>query len=325
MSKLSDYFDNNLPEEEIESVQRKLSELNDNPELEKNLQTLFDSIEINRQDDAEQAYYLLESKLFNKHTTRKTKHRLSYLALRIAAAMFIPVTLICGWLGYKVTDTNVELCEMTVPYGQTRQLVLSDGTTLHVNSGTKVIYPAEFKGKERKIFVDGEVVAEVAKNHRKPFIIKSGEISVKVLGTKFDLRSYNTDDNAEIILLEGSVNLSIESDNQAKDIKLVPGDLIQYDKVSGNVNIQKIAPESYKSFNENNALHFYNMTLSDIAKNLERVFGKRIVIMDNNLAQTRYFAYFTNNETLEQILSFINADKRIKVRNEGQTLYISPQ
>ena len=63
--------------------------------------------------------------------------------------------------------------------------------------------------------------------------------------------------------------------------------------------------------------------MHDIALDLERLFGTRIVILDEALAQTRYFAYFTNNETLDQIISAINSDRKMKISRRDGAVYLS--
>lgn len=91
---------------------------------------------------------------------------------------------------------------MISPYhtGMHQTLTLSDGTTLHVNSGTRVIYPSDFTENKREIFVSGELFADVAKDPDKPFIISAGDVHVQVLGTKFNLRAYENIETVEVAL-----------------------------------------------------------------------------------------------------------------------------
>ena len=89
---------------------------------------------------------------------------------------------------------------------------LPDGTQLHLNSGSCITYPSVFTGKERRIFVEGEIFADVAKNPRKPFIIQSGEVGIRVLGTRFNFKSYANTDCSEVLLVEGSVRFDINAE-----------------------------------------------------------------------------------------------------------------
>ena len=85
------------------------------------------------------------------------------------------VPLLCAvWLLYADRKPEAEWLEQQVPYGEMASLTLPDGTQLHLNSGSRITYPSAFTGKERRIFVEGEIFADVAKDPRKPFIIQSG-------------------------------------------------------------------------------------------------------------------------------------------------------
>ena len=104
---------------------------------------------------------------------------------RIAAVLVVP--LLCAfWLLYADRKPEAEWLEQQVPYGEMASLTLPDGTQLHLNSGSRITYPSAFTGKERRIFVEGEIFADVAKDPRKPFIIQSGEVGIRVLGTRFN-------------------------------------------------------------------------------------------------------------------------------------------
>jgi len=90
---------------------------------------------------------------------------------------------------------------------QTRNLTLPDGTLLTLNAGSRITWPDRFSGANREVFLDGEVVANVAKDSEHPFIIHSGEADIRVHGTTFDLKAYHDASILEIMLREGSVSL----------------------------------------------------------------------------------------------------------------------
>lgn len=224
---------------------------------------------------------------------------------------------------YATRQPEVEWFEKQVPYGEIASLTLPDGTHLHLNSGSRITYPSAFTGKERRIFVDGEIFADVAKDPHKPFIIRSGDVGIRVLGTKFNFKSYTNTDCIELLLVDGAVQFDIDTDTRKQQLRMEPGDLVLYDRVSNDINLSTFQPEHFKSFADNRAIHFFNLRMHDIALDLERLFGTRIVILDEALAQTRYFAYFTNNETLDQILSAINSDRKMKISRRDGVVYLS--
>jgi len=91
-------------------------------------------------------------------------------------------------------DTEVETLtynKLTIPYGKRFDILLSDGTTVFLNSGSSIKYPVKFiKGMNRQVFLDGEAFFEVAKDEKHPFIVDAQELNVEVLGTKFNVSSY---------------------------------------------------------------------------------------------------------------------------------------
>ena len=145
-------------------------------------------------------------------------------------------------------------------------------------------------------------------------------MQVRVLGTTFSIKSYDTNDCEEVLLMEGSVKLLLSS---GKSITMHPGNVVQYDRRSGQVNIDNFDVSTFKSFDEGGSIHFFNMTLSDIAADLQRMYGTRIVVADSDLAGTRFFAIFSNGETLYDILRTLNTEKRMKIEKKDQTIYLT--
>ncbi|MFV0505347.1 MAG: FecR family protein [Bacteroidales bacterium] len=123
--------------------------------------------------------------------------------------------------GNVTTTDGAMMNEIFVPFGSKMTLTLSDGSRVWLNAGSRFAFPQKFKGENRKVFLDGEGYFEVAKNTKKPFIVSSQRIDVKVLGTKFNLSTYGTDNSSETVLLEGSVEISGASDGAKGKVKTV--------------------------------------------------------------------------------------------------------
>lgn len=97
--------------------------------------------------------------------------------------------------------------QLIVPYGKRSVLTLSDGTRVWVNAGTRLIYPAKFDTRQREIYVSGEVYLEVVHHDEWPFIVRTNEMNVRVLGTKFDVSSYDKDATEHVVLVSGRVSV----------------------------------------------------------------------------------------------------------------------
>ena len=244
-------------------------------------------------------------------------------AQRIAAILFIPAVVGASLL-LSINRSNSEITwsEVSVPTGQTRELSLPDGSELVLNSGSRVTFPSKFTKKTRDVFFDGEVYANIAKNPKIPFIIHSKGIDVKVLGTTFDFKSYDYANYAELLLLEGSVQMEIERDGSKKTYQLSPGNLLQYQKDAGTIDRKSINVDSYKPFCEDRSIHFYNIPMKEIALELERKFDTRIVIRDKSIEETKFLAFFTNNETLDDIIASFCAGNSIKATTSNGVIFL---
>ncbi len=112
--------------------------------------------------------------------------------------------------------------QIIVPYGKRSRLLLSDGTQVWVNSGSRLVYPSEFYGDKREVFLEGEAYFEVSKNKSKPFFVRTERFQIKVLGTKFEVQAYNDEEYHNTVLLEGKVSLSKNQGLFRKEYELLP-------------------------------------------------------------------------------------------------------
>ena len=113
---------------------------------------------------------------------------------------------------------------LKIPYGKQFEVELSDGTIVHLNSGTTLRYPVAFlKNQNRKVFLTGEAFFEVAKDKAHPFTVSTQELNVEVLGTKFNASSYTEDVTTDIVLVEGKVALYKDKKENNNSVKLTPG------------------------------------------------------------------------------------------------------
>jgi len=258
------------------------------------------------------------SKNSSYHFARKA----SFYFTRCAAVLFIPaVVSLSVILAKQIKSSDTEWVEMCIPAGEKKQIALNDGTILTLNSGSRITYPKSFNGNKREIFFDGEVLADVAKNKKKPFIIHVSDIDITVLGTKFDLKAYEGTSTVGLHLIEGNVKFG----NSAATVSVAAGEYVKYNRDSKIIDKGKFDTTDWKSFTESTSLDFYKMTMKDIAKELGRIFGKDVIITDEELAQTKVLAWFSNGETLEDILDQLNMDGHMDIRNCNGSFYLSPR
>lgn len=320
LKKIQDYLSGKLGEEESLEVQLYLADHMEDPEVSALLESSFDSFRAEADSRTMRALWGTRKHLGIGRSQRNRGIIQYAVAVAITLLLAIPASLQLGWR-FKPAPVTVSWQECCVPLAQTRSICLSDGTKLTLNAGSRVTYPDRFTGDTREIFVDGEVLAEVAKDKEHPFIIHTGDANVRVYGTVFDLKAYRDASVLEVMLREGSVGLEIPSQGGCQEVRLTPGDLAQYDRAAGEVTLGTVA--NYRSFTDDGAFSFINLPLQDIASDLERSFGKRIVITDEAIASERFLAFFTNGESLDEILALLERNGNFRTTNSGDTYYIN--
>lgn len=312
------FLEGKLSEEESLEVQVYLSEHMEDPMVRELLDEQFDYGRAEADSSAERALSSVRKRL----GIDSQRRRIYWLAAAVAALLLaISASLHIGYKLHK-DPAPVAWNELTVPISQTREVTLPDGSRLTLNAGSRVTWPAAFTGDKREIFLDGEVMAAIAKDPDRPFIIHSGDADVRVHGTTFNLKSYRDATLMEVVLMEGSVSLVIPEGKDGREVRLTPGDIAQFDRRAGSVSLGKIATDGFKTFADNRSFSFINIPLKDIAADLERSFGTPVVVVDAKVASKRFLAFFTNGESLEEILKLLSRNGGLRIVHSDGTAYI---
>ena len=213
---------------------------------------------------------------------------------------------------------------LTVPYGKRFDIVLSDGTQVQLNAGTSIKYPVKFiKGNTREVFLNGEAFFDVANDTEHPFIVRANEINVRVLGTQFNVSSYPEDEFVTTVLLEGSVRINGPSDtHDPESLALTPGHKASWHKIDKNISVEKVDVSLYTSW-INGRLIFRHMPFKNIIKKLERQYN--VIITNNNKElDNELFTASFDVETIEQVFSSFNKNRRIKYHINDTQITIDP-
>ena len=196
--------------------------------------------------------------------------------------------------------------ELEIPFGKTFDVELSDGTMVHLNSGTKMRYPVKFLNSgKREVFIEGEAYFIVAKDKDHPFVVHADEVAVEVLGTIFNISSYNEDAEINTVLVEGSVKMS-NAITPNDNVMLKPGSKGSWHKAGYRISVEEVDVENYTGW-INGELVFRNSSFSNMAKKLERKYN--VSIQNNNLRlnEIKLNARFsTEIERIEDVLKSIS-------------------
>lgn len=159
---------------------------------------------------------------------------------------------------------------LLVPYGSHTSIVLADGSKVWINSGSKLRFPSSFAPEERRIKVEGEIYIEVAKDTSRPFYVETPQLTINVLGTKFNVSAYADDALQSVVLVEGKV---IVKANFNEDFVLLPN---QRFKLSGGISsIDDVNAYDYISWKDG-VLQFRGETMKYIIQRLSRYYNVTI-------------------------------------------------
>ncbi|MBC9796425.1 FecR family protein [Sinomicrobium weinanense] len=198
---------------------------------------------------------------------------------------------------------------LKIPYGKQFSVQLSDGTKVRLNAGSRLKYPVPFaKGKERRIFLEGEAYFDVAHDAEHPFVVTLNNLNVKVLGTAFNVSDYREDRVSEVVLVRGSVRLQFVDDSVArnKEMMLTPGDQAIYSKSGHTVKTKKVNTDLYTSW-INGLMVFRDIPFEIMLKKLERHYN--VVFRNNNqkLANEKFSATIDlENDDINTVLEYFN-------------------
>jgi len=177
----------------------------------------------------------------------------------------------------KITLENVEnqvpvFNTLIVPAGKRSNLILADGTKVWVNSGSKVVYPARFEGGTREIFIEGEAYLDVSRNEELPFIVKTRQLDIKVLGTQFNVLSLADELTMEVVLVSGQVEVKTKD---SADKILAPHELFKYDISTGETSITTVDITDHIAWKDG-YYPFTSQPMDVLLKKIARYYGIQI-------------------------------------------------
>jgi len=208
--------------------------------------------------------------------------------------------------------------QMIVPYGKRSFIILSEGTKVWLNSGSKLIFPPAFKGKTRDVTVEGEAFFEIAHNAESPFYVNTDAFRMKVYGTKFNVQAYRQDQGYNVVLVEGKVSLNPNSDLQGQEVFLAPSQKASI--IKGDTKIDVITVENTDIYTAwvNGYLTFSNEELADLLARVSRYYNAEIEVEPNTNIETIY-GKLDLKDDLERVLdgiAFISKTSYIKQGNK---------
>lgn len=252
----------------------------------------------------------------------RTRRKMVARTLSVAAAVaavFLGIGLFSGArIGADAAEA-VRWCEVFVRNGQQRSLTLPDGSEVIVGGGSRIMYPERFLGKERSVYFSGEGLFDVTGDAKRPFVVNVGGTTVRVTGTRFNIKAYDEDNRQTITLMEGRVDVTF-ADGQ-EPIHLTPGKAVFFDRDAGEINLYDLAESKYPAWYKGE-FDAYHSSFLQIAKDLERIYDVRIIFRDERLESTMFYISIVKAESVDMILEALRNSTPFDIRREGNVIYL---
>ncbi len=201
-----------------------------------------------------------------------------------------------------------KLNTLNTPNGGEYRVTLSDGSEVMLNAGSKISFPTDFRGSERKVYVEGEAFFKVAKNPLKPFIVNVAGNEIKVLGTQFNVSSYPEDEGTQTTLLEGSIRFTNGNGDQ---VVLKPDQ--QVISHHGKLDLQNVSAEDFNAWTKGEFL-FNDVPLSTVMQKLARWYNVEVDV--KSIPQKNLYLKISRKAGIGEVLDAIATatDYRLKIK-----------
>ena len=212
---------------------------------------------------------------------------------------------------------------LTTPRGGEYHLTLSDGTRVFLNAMSRLKYPVRFTGRERTVELEGEAYFEVTKDPEKPFHVKTGQLNVTVLGTAFNINTYDNPGQVVTTLVRGTVKLS-SANRSFSDQVLSPNEQACFDINKQKIKIGKVDVNLYTAWKDGQFV-FYDQRLADIMGILTKWYSANISFTSPAVENLRFSGSLDRYGDIDQILEIIQETNKVTIKIEGKNISFSPK
>ncbi|WP_025663172.1 FecR family protein [Aquimarina megaterium] len=227
------------------------------------------------------------------------------------------------------TKTKLIYDQLIVPYGKRSKLKLADGTIVHVNAGSKLLFPRHFLGDKREVYLDGEAFFEVASDASKPFnvrLFKDENLSIAVVGTKFNVNAYPYHNKVITVLTEGEVHLKEQakgfSFSKKKNIVMTPGELTEWSiNKEALVKKQRVDTDFYTSWVQG-ILIFNSEPLEKVIKRIERYYYVHIYLGEGINSEFTITGKLDLNDNIEKTMENLALATSTTYKKQGKGTYV---
>ena len=335
---LTKYIVGEANDEEKEFISKWLSEDLSHEALYIELKAAWhasDFYENSHSIDVWKAYNLFRKKISNQKTKVFT---LQFSKLKVAASIALLIS-IGALLFFKIEKKHNNAPsfsqEIAVPNGQQKKIILSDGTTVWLNSASTLKIDNDYGKKNRNVYLEGEGYFEVVHDKNLVFTISTKDYTVRDIGTEFNIKAYPADSIFETAVIDGKISVEgkFTGNDKVSTIFLAKNGVlkIQHPSQSKTSSTVKAAPiivvknsPNVNTYNywKDDMLVFDDLSFKDIAAQLERRYNVVILIKDDSLNNYHFSGSFNKVPDIENVLNIIQETTPISYQLNGDTVSI---
>lgn len=259
---------------------------------------------------------------------QKKVHRIwNVRVLRYAAMLLLP--LLAGFSVYSVMDRRsaerdsvcaTQFAEIEAGPGQRASATLPDGTRVWLSSGSKISYSRDFNEHNRDITLSGEAYFDVTRNEKVPFMVNAGDLTVKVLGTEFNVKAYEDATTVSATLVRGS----IEATTPGGTYRQYPDQKLVFNRANGTTQIIDVEDAGNVASWKDGVLYYDNQTLGEIAEDIHRIYGVNVVFSNPEIAKMKFSGSIPDGySNVSTVLKYISIAASLNCRTEGDIVTIN--
>ncbi len=288
-------------------------------EKDESLKSIWDSIDQKPDWSTMEDLKNVRKKIKDRQKAR-TKFRIELIAAVLVIGLISTIS--TYYLVYnKIIDNQPGLTDIFVPNSELDKIILPDGTEVWLNSGTMLIYPKKFTGKDRVVYLNGEARFNVFKNQEYPFVVSTSRLKITALGTCFNVSSYPDDPNVIMTLERGKIKITSDNNCFVPQI-LSPDEQLLYTKNTKQIVRKQVDATDFSAWNQGH-LVFQSASFEEIIKRLERHFDVSINFDSSRFKGKTFYVKFKNDETVEDAMEVMKElISGLKYIKKGRNIYI---
>ncbi len=218
-----------------------------------------------------------------------------------------------------VLKKDVSFHELVVPRGCEFNITLSDGSRVWLNAESSLRFPEVFVGEKREVFLKGEGYFEIVKNEQMPFIVRTDEMHLRVLGTSFNVKAYPDDCEIVTTLVTGKISQYYTQID--KSVVLTPSLQSIYTLKDKTLETKKVSVRSALGWREGRVI-MNNARLEDIFRELARWYDFKVVYVKPSLKDMRFYVHTNRYAEINRILEQLNATKVLDIKMINDVIYV---